>query len=139
MTRTALALFVALPACVIVDDGPHPDPYVNYAPVINAAEAGCYWDTYYGDNIWYFSADADDPNGVYDVISVWADVYDGPSGAWVDSFELYADPQDPYIWFSDWLGSTTYLNCGYPNYEVDIVAYDSYEDYDVVTVLPYIY
>ncbi len=141
MTRIALALVALLPACVIVDEDHHPspEPYVNYAPFLNYAEAGCYWDGYYGDFIWYFQADADDPNGVYDVISVWADVYDGPSGAWVDSFELYADPNDPYIWFSDWLGSTTYLNCGYANYEVDIVAYDTYESYAVATVLPYIY
>lgn len=139
MTRISLVLLAAaLPACVIVDEDPHPTPYVNYAPIVTYAEAGCYWDGYYADYIWYFQAEADDPNGVYDVVSMWADVYDGPTGAWVDSFELYPT-NDPYVWFSDWLGSTTYLSCGYPNYEVDIVAYDSYESYDVVTVLPYIY
>lgn len=140
MTRIALALLVALPACVVVGDGPAPapEPYVNYAPVVNYAEAGCYWDGGYADYIWYFDAQVDDPNGVYDIASVWADVYDGPSGAWVDSFELYPT-NDAHEWFSDWLGSSTYLNCGYPNYEVDVVVYDTTDTYGVVTVIPYIY
>lgn len=139
MSRLAPLLFAALPACIVVDDHhPEPAPYVNYAPYLNYGEAGCYWDDYYRDFIWYFEADVDDPNGVYDVISVWADVYDGPTGVMVDSFELYPT-NDPYVWFSDWLGGSTYLSCGYPDYEVDLVAYDSYEAYGVVTVYPYVY
>ena len=142
MTRIALALLAALPACVVYDTDhvvvDDPAPYVNYAPVINYAEAGCYWDGYYSDFIWYFTGDIDDPNGVYDVVSVWADVYDSPSGAWVDSFELYPT-NDPYTWYSDWLGGSTYLDCNYPYYEVDIVAYDTYDVYTATTILPIYY
>ena len=126
MTRFAVALLAALPACVVYDTDhvvvEEPAPYVNYAPVINYAEAGCYWDGYYGDYIWYFTGDFDDPNGVYDVVSAWADVYDGPTGAWVD-----------------WLGSSTYVDCNYRGYEVDIVVYDSLDVYTATTVLPVYY
>lgn len=141
MTRSIFAALAALsfvPGCIVVDDGPDPAPAPNYAPTISWAEAGCYWDGYYGDFIWYFEADADDPNGVLDVTSMWADVYDEASGAWVDSFELYPT-DDPYIWFSDWLGSSTYLSCGYTGYVVDFWAYDSMQAEAVYSTWPLIY
>ena len=141
MRIAALALFAAS-GCVVYEEDhyyeePPPEP-VNYAPDVTWAEAGCYWDGYYYDDIWYFSAEVDDPNGVYDVIAVYADVYDNRTGAWVDSFELYPT-NDPYVWFSDWLGSSTYLSCHYYDYSVDLVAYDSYESWSVMTVAPYYY
>ena len=143
MTRSffaALAALSTLSGCIVVDDGPGPvEPvYTNYSPTISWAEAGCYYDGYYGDYIWYFEADADDANGVYDVVSMWADVYDEPSGAWVDSFELYPT-EDPYVWFSDWLGSSTHLSCGYPNYVVDFWAYDSYQAEAVYSTYPLVF
>lgn len=119
---------------VIVDPGP-----VNYSPVVLGADAGVYWDGYYGDDIWYFEADVDDGDSPYDVIGVWADVYDEyAGGVYVESFELFPT-DDPYLWYSDWLGRTTYLDPFYPGYTVDIVAYDSYEAFDVVTLWPSTY
>lgn len=103
----------------------------NAPPYVFNAAAYVYYDPYYGDDIWTFEADVDDPNGVYDVISVWADVYDGP--VLVESFELYPT-DDPYFWWSDWLGSTTYLDPFWGGYSVDIVAYDAYEDFGYATV-----
>lgn len=142
MKRLALILSV-LSGCVVYEEkspppAAEPPSYVNYAPEVTWAEAGCYWDAYYRDYIWYFEADANDPNGVYDVVSVWADVYDSYNGAWQDSFELFPT-DDPLTWFSDWLGSTTYLSCNYPGYVVDIVAYDSYDIETVATIDPIIW
>lgn len=117
---------------VVVDPGPNLSPHINWA------DAGCFYDPGYRDDIWYFDADVGDGNGPLDVIAVYADVYDVYTGYWVESFELYPTA-DPHIWFSDWLGSTTYLDCYYRGYEVDIVAYDTYDDFDVLTVIPYTY
>jgi hypothetical protein len=133
----ALALALAQ-GCIIYDhdvqvDDPPPAP-VNYAPTVVDAVAGCYWDRSYHDDIWYFEADVDDRNGVYDVVSVWADVYDEWSGGvYIESFELYPT-NDPYTWFSDWLGSSTYLDCLYDGYTVDFVAYDALESAGAATV-----
>ena len=140
MNRIALALFSLASGCMVygggpVDTGSTVVETVNSNPVITAAEAGCYWDASYNDYIWYFQASADDPDGVYDVVDMWADVYDNTSGAWVDSFELYAT-SDAYTWYSDWLGSTTYLDCNYMNYFVEFTAYDSYNATAVVDVTP---
>ena len=139
-TLSAVFALSAASGCIVVDPNPPPpDPvYVNYAPEVTWAESGCYWDGYYNDYIWYFQADADDQNGVYDVVSMWADVYDEPSGAWIDSFELYPT-DDPYVWFSDWLGGSTYLSCSPNNYVVDFVAYDSMDAEGVLSVYPILY
>jgi hypothetical protein len=144
LTVPALALastFVG--GCIVVDSDVH-DPccdapvIVNYAPEVYDGEAGCYYDRAYRDDIWYFEAFVDDPDGVYDVISVWADVYDEYDGSYVESFELFPT-DDPYVWYSDWLGHSTWLDCYYRDYTVDLVAYDSYEDTDVLTLVPYTY
>jgi hypothetical protein len=106
----------------------------NRGPLVHDAYAGVFWDDYYLDDIWTFEAQVDDPDGPYDVIGVWADVYDeNRGGVLVESFELYPT-DDPYFWASDWLGSTTFLDPFYDGYTVDIVAYDSYEDFDWMTV-----
>ncbi|MFK7931700.1 MAG: hypothetical protein AB8H79_26210, partial [Myxococcota bacterium] len=113
----ALAAITALTSgCIVVDDtGPNTRPapvVVNYAPEVWDGEAGCYYDGYERDDIWYFEAVVDDLDGLGDVTSVWADVYDEFDGTLVESFELYPT-DDPEVWFSDWLGRTTYLDCGY--------------------------
>ena len=131
----AIALATLATGCIVVDDD-RPGGVVNYAPEILDADAGCYWDSYYYDDIWYFEAAVDDLDGPRDVEAVWADVYDEWSGDLVESFELYPT-NDPHIWFSDWLGSSTWLDCMYYDYTVDIVAYDSFDDSDWVTVIPY--
>ena len=147
MAKSGLLMGVALvlaPGCIIVDEGPSPSSnpgggndavWTNSAPTIDWATSGCYWDSYYYDDIWYFEADVFDADSVWDVTAVYADVYDGWTGEWVDSFELY-ETTDPKVWFSDWLGSTTYLDCYYSDYEVDIVVYDSMDAYDVLTISP---
>lgn len=147
-TRMGMVLVTATLAasgCIVYDtgSGPGSDPDIvvvedNYAPDITWGEAGCYWDSYYYDYIWYFEADVDDPNSPYDVVAVFADVYDDRSGAWVDSFELYPT-DDPFYWFSDWLGGSTYLDCQYEGYVVDFWAYDSFDAADAMTVVPYTY
>jgi len=149
MTRPALAIVTSILAasgCMVygTSGGSGPDPvdtgYVvpNAAPYITFAEAGCYWDDYNRDDIWYFDADVDDADSPLDVVAVYADVYDSYSGAWVDGFDLYPT-DDPYYWFSDWLGRSTYLDCYYGGYQVDITATDSFQAYDIVTIAPYTY
>jgi hypothetical protein len=127
------AAALALPACYYVhDDGP-PAP-VDTAPYITYADAGCYWDDYYRDYVWYFDVDVEDVEGAKDVVAVYADVYDEWDGSWVDGFDLYYE--GGVTWYSAWVGHTTYLDCGYPDYVVDITAVDSWNDADVVSVYP---
>ena len=144
MNWKPLALVAALTSgCIVYEDGHGHndgpdviiDTNVNYSPDIYWADSGCYWDNYNYDDIWWFEADVDDGNGVFDVVAVYADVYDAYSGVWADSFELYPT-NDPYIWFSDWLGSSTYVDCNYGGYLVDIVAYDMVDAFDVYTLAP---
>ena len=121
----SLGLVLLTTGCVVyTSDNDTDDVYyeeaVNYTPTVLDAEAGCYFDSYYYDDIWYFEADIDDANSPYDVVAVYADVYDSYSGTWVDSFELFPT-NDAYYWFSDWLGSSTYLDCMYGGYVVDIL------------------
>jgi len=118
----------------------HSEPPVVYnsLPIVLDAAAGVYWDDFYWDDIWYFEATVDDGDGPYDVVSVWADVYDDWNGQLVESFELYPT-NDPYVWYSDWLGHSTWLDPFYRGYTVDITAYDIYEDADTLTVWAYTY
>ncbi|MFT5685356.1 MAG: hypothetical protein ACI8RZ_006307 [Myxococcota bacterium] len=128
--------------CVVYSDGGggggYVEPVPNATPYINWANAGCYYDGSFNDDIWYFEADVDDANGVNDVTAVYADVYDVRTGQWVETFELFPT-NDPYIWFSDWLGQSTYLDCNYGGYEVEIVAYDIFDAYDVLSLAPATY
>jgi hypothetical protein len=140
-----LALTLATAAGCIIHEGPGPvtpAPVVvvdtNDAPYLTDAAAGCYYDRGNFDDIVYFEALVSDPDGVYDVVSVWADVYDDWSGQLVYSFELYPT-DDPYLWYSDWLASTTPVNCWYDLYSVDFIAYDSYDAWGAITVLPATY
>lgn len=135
-----LSLLVAsATGCVVVADNDPPPPpppppvVVNHVPVVLDATAYVYWDNYNYDDIWYFESAVDDGDGVFDVSQVWADVYDERSGVLVESFELYAT-QDPYTWWSDWLGSSTYLDPFYGGYTVDFTVYDAFGDYSVTTV-----
>ena len=128
---------LAMPGCVVYKGGP-PHPQANRPPYLTWADGGCYFDPAFDDDLGYFEATVDDANGPLDVVAVYADVYDGRSGEWIETFELFPT-EDPYYWFSDWIGQTTRLDCYYGGYEVDIVAYDSYEEHDVLTLLPQTY
>jgi hypothetical protein len=147
MTRivlTALAL-ASLSACVVyvdepMDTGPiYVDDVVvvdtsNYAPDVIGADAFVFYDGFYGDDIWTFEATVDDLNGPYDVVQVWADIYDeSAGGVLIESFELYPT-NDPYVWYSDWLGSSTWLDPFHGGYTVDIVAYDSFNAFGYQTL-----
>ena len=132
---TLLALSFTATGCIVVTEG-GPHTTLNHTPTINWADAGCYWDNYYYEDIWYFEANVSDFDGVYDVVSVYADVYDTYNGRWIETFEL-APTNDPSFWSSTWFADTTYTSCYYGGYEVDITAFDSFNDYDVITIRPY--
>ncbi len=141
LLAATMALSLTTGCVVYSEDHHHQDEVVvvetvNYAPVISYAEAGCYWDSYNGDFVWYFDSEVWDYEDW--VVGVYADVYDA-RGTWVDSFELYQETPDRDVWFSDWLQYSTYLDCYYGGYVVDIVAYDSYDSAEVVSVYPYTY
>jgi hypothetical protein len=133
---TACAAFLSLPGCYMVYDDSAPPP-VDTAPYITYADAGCFWDDYYRDDVWYFDADVDDVEGAKDIVAVYVDVYDTWDGAWVDGFDLYYE--GGITWYSAWVGHSTYLSCGYPDYVVDFTAVDSWGDADVVSVYPAFY
>jgi hypothetical protein len=137
MRSLKLALIPLLSACYVdvYDPGPAPGPQ-NAAPYISWADAGCWWDPQSRDYVWSFEAEANDADGVYDVVEVYADVYDTANGVWQDGFVLW-DSSDPAYWYSDWYGSSTYLWCDYPGYVVDITAVDSFGDAAIVSVNPY--
>ena len=142
MTTAALALS-ALSGCVVYSDDHHHEPqpqpvYVNYSPVVEWADSGCYWDDYNHDFIWWFDAIVWDDNGRHDITAVYADVYDY-QGHLVDSFELYQEMPDPDEYFSDWLQHTTYLDCYRDDYIVDIVVYDTYDEWGAASVYPSTY
>lgn len=123
---------------VIVEDR---DPVVvvsNAEPFVFDAYSGCYFDPYNGDDIWFFDAWVDDPDGVFDVVQVWADVYDDYTGQLVQSFELYPTT-NANEWYSDWLVSSTWLDCWYNGYSVDLIAYDSYDAAGGMTIWPSTY
>lgn len=124
------------PDTVIVDD----DTVVvrNAEPYVFDATSGCYYDPFNADDIWFFDAWVDDADGVFDVVQVWADVYDDYSGQLVQSFELYPT-QNANEWYSDWLVSTTWLDCWYNGYSVDIIAYDSFDAPGGITIWPSTY
>ena len=134
MFRIALTA-LPLAGCLYYEaDPPAPGPRNDGAPLFVYADAGCYPDEYYHDFVWYFDADVDDPDGAIDVVAVYADVYDTWDGSWVDGFELY--PENGLTWFSAWIGDTTWLNCDYPGYVVDLTAIDSWDADTVATVSP---
>ena len=150
MVRVAIvsALLMAATGCIIYDDGPDtvviqdtgspPVVVRNAWPTVYDGYSGCYFDRYNADDIWFFDAWVDDPDGVYDVVQVWADVYDDWSGQIVQSFELY--PTDnPAEWYSDWLVGSTYLDCWYGGYSIDIVAYDASDAWGSATIYPSTY
>lgn len=139
----ALGALSLTTGCVVYSDDHHhsePDPpaYVNYTPFVSWAESGCYYDDYNNDFVWWFESEVFDDNGRQDIVAVYADVY-SRHGNLVDSFELYNETADPDVWFSDWLQWSTNLDCYNDGYEVDFVAYDSFDTFDAVTVYPYTY
>jgi hypothetical protein len=146
MTRLLSLTFgiAALTGCIIVDqDGP--DTVVveqpstpNRAPTVFDGAAGCYWDSFNGDDILWLSAWVDDADGMHDIYRVWADIYDDRSGVLVQSLELFPGGS-AQEWFSDWLVSTTAFDCFYPYYSIDLVAYDYAESYGALTIRPSTY
>jgi hypothetical protein len=135
MIRAAATLATAstlLSGCFVYADSPA--PVRNAAPFISYADAGCYPDDYYHDFVWYFDSDVEDADGANDVSEVYADVYDDWTGEWVDGFELY--PEAGITWYSSWVGASTYLDCTYSGYVVDISAVDIFGATDVVSVVP---
>ena len=139
LTTGILALAMTSGCVVYSDDHHHADTVIvertNYTPEFLYAEAGCYWSDYHHDFIWYFDAEVFDDDIV---TGVYADVFDA-YGVWVDSFELYNETVYEEVWFSDWLQYSTYLDCYYGGYQIDLVAYDSYDAYDIVSIAPYTY
>ena len=120
--------------------GPPPPSHVNFAPAVRSAEAGVFWDSFRGEDVWYFDAWVEDPDGPLDVRSVWVDVYDDYSGSGypVQSFELF--PGDaPNAWYSEWSAFSTNLDPYYGGYSVEVVAHDSFGAEGMVSVVPYTY
>ena len=145
MSRFAAAAPILLlaPGCVVherdvqgVRTIPGPVVTTNAAPFVWDSAAWMSWDPWQGDDLVSFEATVDDPNGVDDVIGVWADVYDDwAGGAWVATVELQPTT-DPSYWVADvyntWDG--LYLDPYWGGYSVDFVVYDWAEDAGVQTV-----
>jgi len=129
--------------CVVTVHDSDPDPVpplppAEEAPFIEWADAGCYWSAVDRDFVWWFEADVFDANGFEDVSAVYADVLDW-DGQFVDSFELYQNLDDKIVWGSDWFELSTWLDCRYPDYIVEFLAYDWLGGVDVLDVTPLVY
>ena len=142
---STLPIFMATMACeVTVHEHDHDEyvvpvqPIVEEAPFIEWADAGCFWSSFEGDFLWWFQADVFDANGFEDVSAVYADVLDW-NGQWVDSFELYQDYNQQLTWYSDWRELSTWLDCRYPDYLIEFVAYDWLGGVDAIDVVPATY
>ncbi|MFO0745114.1 MAG: hypothetical protein U1F43_05465 [Myxococcota bacterium] len=133
-------LLVAPSGCYIdwTDDG-WPWWTDNWSPTVVDGDAGCVWDVSTHRDVWYFEAWVDDPDGLGDIWAVDANVYDDwHGGGLVDSFEL-RPTYDRSDWYEEVPALSTNLDCGYHGYSVDLVAWDSYDDYDILTVYPATY
>jgi len=133
-SATALSTLLASGCIVYADPDPGPAP-VNDPPVIEWADASCFYDEYYRDDVWWFEADLRDDEGLDDVVAVYADVYDGLTEEWVDAFELYHD--SGHTWYSAWQQDSTWLDCDHYDYIVDFVAEDVVGEGEVYTVVLY--
>jgi hypothetical protein len=131
------------------DDGPYyepvtvppgPPPVVNFAPDVRQAEAGIYFDSSRGEDVWYFDAWVDDPDGARDVSWVYAYVYDDYdySGEPVQSFQLFPSGE-PGGWTVEWSARATYLDPLYTGYSVEIIAEDTFGAEGAATIVPYTY
>ncbi|MCB9686942.1 MAG: hypothetical protein H6735_18025 [Alphaproteobacteria bacterium] len=115
---------------VIVD----PPVIVNYSPYVEGGDAFVWFDPAYHDDVVSFTAIVDDPDGVQDVLGVWADIYDDwAGGQLVASVEL-VPTSDPYVWIADVSAHDLWVDPYWAGYSVDIVVYDWYEDFGWITV-----
>jgi len=111
----------------------------NWSPEVVDADAGCVWDGYLGEDVWYFEAEVDDYDGLGDIVSVEAHVYDDwHGGRWVDGFEL--DPTaDRWVWYTEYPEHVTALDCHYRGYTVEFYVWDWWGDVGTLAVWPSTY
>jgi hypothetical protein len=150
MNRFAAAALLPLlaPGCVVYDRDvavvtpggatvtTTPVLVTNAPPFVWDSAAYLSWDPWMGDDLVSFEATVDDPNGVGDVIGVWADVYDDwAGGVYVGTVELQPT-NDPSFWVADVYNVVDglYLDPYWGGYSVDFVVYDWYDDAGVSTV-----
>ncbi len=134
--RTLSLLLAVASGCVILVDDEWAAWTWNWDPVVYDGDAGCVWDSALRENVWYFEAEVDDWDGPEDIWFVEANVYDEwRGGRLVDAFEL-APTEDPWIWYGEWMEFSTALDCRYTGYSVDLIAWDFYEGWGVLTLTP---
>jgi hypothetical protein len=129
----AVPLLVGLTSGCFIEDPLDPwippPPAVNLPPSFDDADAFVAYDPGFLADAWTFQAAVYDPDGPYDVLAVWAHVYDEYSGGvWVASFELSRAASNPGWWSATWPTSSTVLDPYWPGYSVDFVASDPYGD-----------
>lgn len=132
------ALSTSAPGCYWEVDGAWTWPVWvdNWSPVVVDADAGCFWDQYLHDEVWYFEAEVDDYDGLSDIVAVEALVYDEWRGdRWVDGFDL-EPTADPWVWYTEVRASRTALDCTYPGYVVEFWVWDWFDAVDVLAVYP---
>ena len=133
----ALMLVALSSGCALTVDDPWPGWLWNWDPIVIDGEAGCDLDAS-GRAYWYFEAEVDDWDGLDDIDAVEADVYDEwRGGRLADTFEL-APTYDGDIWFGEWPERGTALDCHYHGYSVDLVVWDVYDGYSVLTLSPHV-
>ncbi len=125
--------------CVVYEDDVHvvPAPVVVPAdgpPWVDGADAFVWYDAYTGDFPWTFEAWVGDPMGPYDVVDVWADVWDEwAGGIYVGSYQLLPTSDPAYYAVS--VGYTG-LDPYWGGYTVDVAAYDAQGSYTWITIIP---
>lgn len=123
--------------CEVTVDGTWPDWTWNWDPVVYDGDAGCEWDPAREQYVWYFEAEVDDWDGLDDIVYVDANVYDDWRGGYLaDSFAL-RPTSDPGVWYGEWPERVTSLDCTYPGYSVDLVAWDGFDGSGALTIIPW--
>lgn len=114
--------------CVI-----YPAAETNDPPVIVDADVFCTSGLVDGADVWELAALVDDERGPLEVASVESWIWDEATGE--DLLYLPLFPTiDAFVWASAWEISDEPVVCGDPNLGVDLVAWDSWGAWSVLTL-----
>ncbi len=114
--------------CVI-----YPAPETNVAPVVLEADVLCTVGEFTEGDVWEFAALVDDERGPLEVVAVDAWTWDVTTGEDLLYFPLFPT-NDAFVWASAWIVEDEPLDCADPNVAVDLVAWDSWGAWSVLTL-----
>jgi len=143
MRNALLLLFGAAMTngCIIYDEPGGvvvgPTVVTNAAPYFSRASATVVLGSRPGDDWLDLRAVVDDPNGSFDIVDVYVDVWDAydSSPHPLDSFDLYRDSGSNTRWIAQWdVWETNLIPDYYSDYYLSFYVFDAYGDGEELTV-----